>query len=105
MPVKKIAKKPSVVVETKKISGSCGSACTCGMSVIHFIGALLLLANFVLLVVFYCQYTHMETMKVGGRQNYNLAKKLYNSQMYKDQVTQQINQSLQQAQSPTTVAK
>jgi hypothetical protein len=93
----------TVHVETKKMSGEyCGSGKCCGMGLCHIIGGLLLLANLIVLIVFFCQYNHMEAMKVGGSANYKLVKQIYRTKAFKDGQTQQIQQALQQYQTPAT---
>jgi hypothetical protein len=103
MPFTKKAKNEAVHVETRKISGDhCGSAgMCCGKRICHLIWGLLLLANLVVLVMFYCQYTHTEAMKVGGSANYKLVKQIYNTKAFQDGQAQQIQQALQQYETPT----
>jgi len=66
-----------------------------------------LLALNVLLLAYVAFFKHdavwLETMKVGGRENMGLVQQLYNSDMYKSQQTQAIQQvlsSIQQQANP-----
>ncbi len=102
MPFTKKTKDAAVHVETRKMSGEhCSAGMCCGKRVCHLIGGLLLLANLVILIMFYCQYTRMEAMKVGGEANYKLVKQIYNTKAFQDGQTQQIQAALQQYETPT----
>jgi hypothetical protein len=50
------------------------------------------------MIVFFCQYTHTEAMKVGGRDNYKLVKQIYKTKAFQDGQAQQIQAALQQYQ-------
>lgn len=110
MPVaKKFTKKPSVVVETKKMSGECcGMKSPCKMG--HLWIVILLILNVLLSVCVLCRQTKIEADRVGGRANYQLVKKIYNSQAFKDQQKTSLEQAIQMYQgtaaatttSPTT---
>ncbi|MEI8091462.1 MAG: hypothetical protein WCG98_04445 [bacterium] len=56
------------------------------------------MANLIVLIAFYCQYTHTEAMKVGGSANYKLVKQIYKTDAFKQGQAQQIEQALQQYQ-------
>ena len=64
-----------------------------------------LLALNVLLLAYVAFFKHdamrLETMKVGGSENMGLVQQLYNSDMYKSQQTQAIQQVLSSIQQPT----
>ncbi len=88
-----------VVVETKKISDSCctsnfGSNCSCS-KVSHIIMMVLLLVNTVFLVLSFSMIRNNESIKVGGRENYKLAKSIYKTEWFKAYQKQQIQQALQ----------
>jgi hypothetical protein len=70
----------------------------CGKRFCHLIGGLLLLANLVVMIVFFCQYTHTEAMKVGGSANYKLVKQIYKTKAFQEGQSQQIQAALQQYQ-------
>lgn len=96
MPFMKKAKNAAVHVETKRMSGECcGTACKGGMCFCHLIGGLLLLANLVVMILFFCQYTRTEVAKVGGRDNYKLVKQIYKTEAFQASQTSQIQQALQ----------
>ena len=105
--------KSAVHVETRKMSGECcgSTGKCCGKGICHLIGGLLLLANLVVMIVFFCQYTHTEAMKVGGRDNYKLVKQIYKTKAFQDGQSQQIQAALQQYQAaaqqalPTTTTQ
>ena len=104
MPFAKKAKNAAVHVETRKMSGeSCGTmGKCCGMRLCHFIGGLLLLANLVVMICFFCTYTHTEAMKVGWSANYKLVKQIYKTKAFQDGQAQQIQAALQQYQTAAT---
>lgn len=64
-----------------------------------------LLALNVLLLAYVAFFKHdavwLETMKVGGSENMGLVQQLYNSDMYKTQQTQAIQQVLSSINQPT----
>lgn len=64
-----------------------------------------LLALNVLLLAYVAFFKHdavwLETMKVGGRENMGLVQQLYNSDMYKSQQTQAIQQAVASITKPT----
>lgn len=99
-PVKKVTEKvtkeqPSVTVETKKISNSdscCSPNCRLWK---HFFMILLLIANTVLLALVLANQTRMESMKAGGKDNYWLLKQVFQTEWYKAQQRQQLEQALQ----------
>ena len=88
-----------VVVETKKIADSCcsadcGSACNCS-KVSHIIMMVLLLVNTVFLVLSFSMIRNNESVKVGWRENYKMAKEIYKTEWFKAYQKQQIQQALQ----------
>lgn len=104
MPFTKKASNAAVHVETKKMSGDrCGTmGKCCGMGLCHLVGGLLLLANLVVMICFFCTYTHTEAMKVGGSANYKLVKQIYKTKAFQDGQAQQIQAALQQYQTAAT---
>jgi len=98
----------AVHVETRKMSGECcgtKSKC-CGMGLCHLIGGLLLIANLVVMVIFFMHYNNMEAMKVGGRANMKMVQQIYKTEALQQGQAQQIQAAVQQyqgaAQAPTT---
>lgn len=92
---KKVTKTPSVMVETKKLSGkdSCGmGGCA---KVKHCLILLLLVINTLLLVRVLCNQVNVEANRVGGRWNYNMVQQIYKSPAFKAQQKTQIEQALQ----------
>lgn len=88
-----------VVVETKKITDSCcsvdcGSTCSCSR-VSHIIMMVLLLVNTVFLVLSFSMIRNNESLKVGWRENYKIAKDIYKTEWFKAYQKQQIEQALQ----------
>ena len=71
---------------------------SCGHKFCHLITKLLLVAILVILIIFYCQFSKNEAMKVGGRDNYKLVKEIYRTKAFHDQQAQQIKGALQQFQ-------
>lgn len=100
MQTKKLSStKTPVVVETKKISDSCcssdcGSACSCS-KVSHIVMMVLLLVNTVFLVLSFSMIRNNESVKVGWRENYKMAKEIYKTDWFKAYQKQQIQQALQ----------
>lgn len=100
MQTKKLSStKTPVVVETKKISDSCcssdcGSACNCS-KVSHIVMMVLLLVNTVFLVLSFSMIRNNESVKVGWRENYKMAKEIYKTDWFKAYQKQQIQQALQ----------
>ena len=101
---KKVTKAPAVMVETKKMSSkdSCGMGCCGNMK--HLIVFVLIAINTLLLVVVLIGQTKNEADKVGGRANYNMVKQIYQSETFKAQQKQQIEQALQMYQGATQQA-
>jgi hypothetical protein len=106
MPIKKITKKPSVVVETKKMCNDCGPSCGCRMG--HLFVILLLAINTILLICLFCRQTKIEADRVGGKANYKLVQQIYKTPAFQAQQKQQLEQALKlyqgggQAQPTTT---
>lgn len=111
MPTKKIVKKtpitinkiPTVTVETKRLSQDCcsttSSSCcssdfmnSCGFRLLIII---LLLLNSVLSIFVLSNQRSIEAMRVWWTQNYKMLKEVFNSDWFKTQQAQQINQALQ----------
>lgn len=95
-PAKKtVAKKPTVTVETKKITSSdtcsTNSCSTFGKIII----LLLLIANTVLVSLVLVNQTKMEALRAGGKENYDLLKQVFQTDGYKMQQKQQLEQALQ----------
>lgn len=89
-----------VVVETKKISeSSCcsnDSVCSCSCTkVSHIIMMVLLIVNTVFLVMSFSMIRNNESIKVGWRENYKMAKDIYKTDWFKAYQKQQIQQALQ----------
>lgn len=108
MPVKKwftSVKKPTVTVETKKMSNAVMSnwdCCStnwdwtmkrkcCGKIILF----LLLIINTVLLISMFCRQSNIEAMRVGGYDNYKMLKQVFSSEGFKNQQKQQIQQAIQ----------
>ena len=100
MQTKKLSSaKAPVVVETKKISDSCcstdcWSGCNCS-KVSHIVMMVLLLVNTVFLVLSFSMIRNNESVKVGWRENYKMAKEIYKTEWFKAYQKQQIQQALQ----------
>lgn len=101
MQTKKLSSaKTPVVVETKKISDSCcasdfcWSACSCS-KVSHIVMMVLLLVNTAFLVLSFSMIRNNESIKVGWRENYKMAKEIYKTEWFKAYQKQQIQQALQ----------
>jgi hypothetical protein len=105
MPFKKwftSVKKPTVTVQTKKMSeGEC-----CMPKKHHCCGKiflmLLLLLNVVLTGLVLCQQRNVESNRVGGMENYKMLQQVFKSEGFKAQQKQQIQQAMQMYQIPTT---
>jgi hypothetical protein len=105
MPFKKAVKKvPTVTVETKKVDDCCDSKSSCcmpakchGFKSVQFI--LIVLNTLTLICIAYNQ-RNIESMRVGGKQNYGMVKQIYQSEGFKAQQKQQIEQALQMFQKP-----
>ena len=103
MPFKKkftSVKKPTVTVQTKKMSdGEC-----CMPKKHHCCGKmfliLLLLLNVVLTGLVLCQQRNIESNRVGGTDNYKMLQQVFKSEGFKAQQQQQIQQAMQMYQVP-----
>lgn len=100
MPVKKIAKKtitkvPSVTVETKKMSNSDCCTPSKGKCCEKLVVVALLVINTILLVCLMAQQKGIESMRVGGNENYKMLQEVFKSEGFKNQQAQQIQQALQ----------
>ncbi|MBU0626287.1 hypothetical protein KKH82_02420 [Patescibacteria group bacterium] len=113
MPVKKkivkkaITRKPTVTVETKKMTKNeiCMPHRRCFI-VFKFFMVAVILFNTVLLVFLLCQQTKIEAMRVGGYDNYKMLNRVFESDAFRDQQKQQIQQAMQMYQiSDTTVTE
>ena len=99
MQAKKLSSsKTPVIVETKKMSDSCCSsdlgACNC-TKVSHIVMMVLLLVNTVFLVLSFSMIRNNESLKVGWRENYKMARDIYKTDWFKAYQKQQIQQALQ----------
>lgn len=95
---KVVAAKPTVTVETKKISSvetCCSPANSCCRLGKHFFMILLLVVNTVLLAIVLINQSRMEALRAGGRENYGLLKQVFQTEGYKMQQKQQLEQALQ----------
>ena len=110
MPVAKKTEKVSAVhVETKKMNDDCCSSKSCAPSLCggkckigHLVVIGLLLLNTILSIVALTSSSKIEAMKVGGRDNYELVQKIYQSKTFQAQQKQQIEQALQMYQGTAT---
>ena len=94
-PAKVVAKKPTITVETKKISNlDCCWTTSC-VSFKHLFMTILLIANTVLLAIILINQTRMEALRAGGSENYGLLKQVFQTEGYKMQQRQQLEQALQ----------
>lgn len=96
-PVKVVAKKPTVTVETKKISNSefCCWTSVSRSYAKHFFLTILLIANTVLLALILVNQTKMEALRAGWSENYDLLKQVFQTEGYKMQQRQQLEQALE----------
>ena len=96
-PTKKVT--PNVTVETKKIEANaecCSSKMPCcGMNARKVLTTVLLAINTILLLLILLNQTKIESMKVGGSENYGLLKQLFGNETYQKQQRTQIEQALQ----------
>jgi len=97
------AKKPTVTVHTKKMpawsdksEGEWKNCHCCG----KFFVLLLLIANVVLTGLVLYQQRNIESMRVGGRENYEMLRDVFESEGFKAQQKQQIQQAMQMYQVP-----
>jgi hypothetical protein len=86
-----------VTVETKKIDKECcgssmGQHCCHGWKILKLA---LILINTILLCIVLVNQRHIEEMKVGGPENYQLLKTLFNSDGFKNYQKAQIEQTMQ----------
>lgn len=90
-----VAKKPTITVETKKMTEN---ECCCGPRH-HHVGKwfmiLLLVINILLTVCVLGQQKRIESMRVGGHENYKMLQQVFKSDGFKVQQAQQIQQALQ----------
>ncbi len=100
-PATKVVSKPTVTVETKKISSgeTCCSTPCCRISK-HCILIGLLVINLVLTVFVLVNQTKVEVLRSGGQENYKLIKQIYKTEWYKLQQKQQLEQALQMLSQP-----
>lgn len=87
-----------VVVETKKMSdsGCCSTSSSCNCTkVSHVVMMVLLLVNTVFLVMSFSMIRNNESIKVGWRENYKMARDIYKTDWFKAYQKQQIQQALQ----------
>ncbi len=109
-PAKVVTSKPTVTVETKKISSSdaCCSTNSCCVFTKHFFMIVLLVVNTILLALVLVNQSRMESLRAGGKENYALLKQVFETEGYKMQQRQQLEQALQilsQPQQETPVAE
>lgn len=93
-------KKPTVRVETKKISNpriecNVSDFCNCCTLVKRLAFAIIFLLNTVLLIIVAANQSKVEIMKAGGKENYRILKQIYKTDWYKEQQNQQLLQALQ----------
>jgi hypothetical protein len=104
MPFKKrfaAVKKPTVTVQTKKMSE--GECCMPKHHCCRKIFVLLLLIlNVVLTSLVLCQQRNIESMRVGGTENYKMLRQVFQSEGFQTQQRQQIQQAMQMYQVPVT---
>lgn len=94
---KTAVKQPTVTVETKKISNSescCWTNFSCWSLKNVFI-TILLIVNTILLSVVLINQTKMEVLRTGWKENYELLKQVFETEWYKTQQKQQLEQALQ----------
>lgn len=97
-PAKAVTKKPAVTVETKKISKSdscCSTETSCCTSLKHLFITIFLIVNTVLLAIILVNQTKMETLRAGWKENYSLLKQVFETEGYKMQQKEQLEQALQ----------
>lgn len=99
MPVKKVVKKPTVHVETKKMSNDSCYGFGWGKCY-HRIIMILLVVNIVLTTVLFGMYAKLESARAGWWKNYHQVQRIYKTDAYKQQQTQSIEQALQMYQAP-----
>lgn len=97
--------KPMMEKMIEKKDQSCEN-CNCGNSLLHWVIALLLVLNSVLLVLplikkpmntdLSVALEAIEAIKVGGEENYALVKQIYSSPAFQAQQKAQIEQALKQ---------
>ena len=96
---KVVATKPTVTVETKKISSGetcCSpSASCCKLNFAKLFTILLIVVNTILLSLILINQTRMEVLRAGWRENYGLLRQVYQTEGYKGQQKQQLEQALQ----------
>ena len=106
MPFKKrftSVKKPTVTVQTKKMSeeGCCMPKHRhCGKMFL----IVLLIVNVALTSMVAIRQSRIESMRVGGTDNYKMLQQVFQSEGFKAQQMQQIQQAMQLYQVPTTAA-
>jgi len=104
MPFKKkiaSAKRPTVTVQTKKMTD--GECCMpkhhrCG----KFFLVILLLVNIALTSLVAIRQSRIESMRVGGDDNYKMLQQVFQSEGFQAQQRQQIQQAMQLYQVPVT---
>lgn len=91
---KKVVKTPAVRVETRKVWKQ--DACTTHScyKITALVILILLLLNTVLVSLVLVRQEKLEADRVGGRQNYQMIKKIYKTDMFKSQQSQQILEAL-----------
>lgn len=99
-PAKLVATKPTITVETRKISSP--EACcwtpksaNCCRFTKHFFMIILMVVNTVLLALILVNQTRMEALRAGWSDNYRLLKQVFQTEWYKAQQRQQLEQALQ----------
>lgn len=96
--VTKTTATPTVTVETKKLSSSdscCSTWPSCCRIWKHLLMTILLIVNTVLLVLVLVNQSRMEALRAGGKENYGLLKQVFQTEGYKMQQRQQLEQALQ----------
>jgi hypothetical protein len=100
--VKTVAKKPTVTVETKKIADDCCSSkgdAGCCVPKKHCAGKVLLVGllvlNAVLSLTVLLRQGSIESMRVGGSENYKMLRQVFQSEGFQAQQKQQIQQAMQ----------
>lgn len=95
-------KKTTVTVQTKKMPDTdcCASKKDSHCSYTWIFMILLLILNVLLTFMVLYQQRNIESMRVGGMQNYKLLRKVFESEGFKNHQKQQIQQALQMYQVP-----
>lgn len=94
----KVVAKPTITVETRKISSPescCSTPCCNNIKVRKAFMLILMVVNTILLALVLINQTKMEALRAGGSENYGLLKQVFQTEGYKMQQRQQLEQALQ----------